>query len=191
MASAAGATVAVLYWVFIYDYAKGTPPSYYTVMSHGIAFLVVLADGMIVNSIPLRLKHFIFTLCYGVLFITWSIIQAFAYIDNPEKTSSDEDPTEALYSILDWIHTPTTAAIISVIANLLVLPLFSVLFWFISITFCRKYVDEEGEGNNASNANATSTTTGKNDNTNNNAENGSDTHVDDDLETGGIEAQTY
>ena len=190
IASAAGATVAVLYWVFIYDYGRGTPPSYYTIMSHGIAFLVVLLDGMIVNSIPLRLKHFVFTLCYGVLFITWSIIQAFAYIDNPEKTSSDEDPSEALYSILDWINTPKTAAIISVIANFFALPLFSILFWFISMSCCRKYVDEKEGEDSASDAIDSTRSTGKN-NTTHNAENGSDTHVDDDLEVGGIEAQTY
>ena len=187
--SCAGGGVVLMYWLAIYDYTSGAP-EYYSVMSHGVAFLLVLIDGFVLNKIPLRLKHYLFTVSYGLLFVGWSLIAAYANIDNPDTSS--EDNTEALYSILDWINSPVSATISSVGVNFVVLPLYAIIFWGVSISCCRKYKEDQETEEAGASASVSGAIVAGDKLTD---DNGSDTHVgdnEDDIEEGGIiEAKPY
>ena len=139
--SSAGAAVVLIYWLVVYDYENRGFPKYYSIMSHGIIFLLALADGFILNKIPLRLKHYMIVLLYGLTYIAWSIVAAAAKIDNPNTPS--EDNSEALYTILDWDNEQTAATIVSVGVLFVALPVFTLFFWIVSVTCCRKYLEDE------------------------------------------------
>ena len=140
-----GIVVVLLFWGTEYDWSSGKPPTTFKVMSHGVTWTLAMIDGMIINKIPIRLKHYYIVLLFTSIFMIWTIIQGLIPIDNPWTTS--EDNTERLYVILDWENEPIQAIIISCIVLFVALPFFTIIFWSISLCY-RKYRNENDRNGN-------------------------------------------
>jgi hypothetical protein len=132
--------VVLLFWTLDYDPANG-PPSYNTIMVHGGVMALVMIDGLIVNRVPVRLKHTIVTMCFSLLYITWSVLQNTVYQYNP--CNDDEADDDAIYDVLKWRENTAKAVIISCIVVFFILPLFSTIVWGLSLGHRRYKPTEE------------------------------------------------
>ena len=67
-------TVSVLFWVLLYD---GGEIGFYDLVTHGIICGLIWVDGIGVNGIPVRLRHWL-ELCLPifVLYTIWSVLQS-------------------------------------------------------------------------------------------------------------------
>ena len=134
--------VTVAYWFVIYD---GSSMSSYSVLSHGVVAVMVLIDGLIINTIPVRLRHWIeFVFPIGLLYLIWSFVHYKLSIGNPDY--QDEDPEtndDLIYGVLDWGEEPqpTQALIVSAMILFVLSPLSQFVMWFIS-NFRRRYVKD-------------------------------------------------
>ena len=137
--------VVLLFWIFEYD-PERHDLDYFRIMSHGGTFVLCLVDGQVVNRVPIRLKHYGILLIFGLLFIAWTLMQAFTPIDNPWK--DEEDDSESLYSLLDWVNQPGQAALISFLSYFCAAPLFLLMFWRLSLVG-RRYLEEDEQGRTA------------------------------------------
>lgn len=156
VAAVHGILIVLLYWITEYDPATYTI-RYFTILAHGASFAVVAIDGLFVNRVPVRLMHYFACLFFGLLFIAWSLAQGLVPVDNPNKDGDDE----SLYSILDWAQDPVASAIVSIICLFGAMPLFTVLFWGLSLLLGRRYVVENNSAQEGLAA-ASSTTKDKN-----------------------------
>lgn len=125
-----GIVVVLMFWGTEYD-PKTYELEYFVVFSHACNFIIVWIDGWIINKIPVRLSHYVFSFGFGCLFVGWSIIQGLVPIDNPNR--DDSAGTEALYTIMDWEQEPTTAIIASIFVLFLAFPFFTFVFWGLSL----------------------------------------------------------
>lgn len=139
-----GISVVILFWATEYN-PDTYNISYFIVVSHGLSLAASLVDGVLINKVPVRLVHYAFCLTFGLLFIGWSIIQGLIPIDNPNKTDGDD---ESLYSILDWAEDPLQAAIVVVLVMFVAFPIFTLVFWGLSL-WGRRYVVEEKDAKSA------------------------------------------
>jgi hypothetical protein len=145
--------VTLLFWLLVYDSSSAI--SYPTIMSHGIVLLLVIIDGLVINRIPIRIKHFWFCSLYYLLYIVWSIIHSFTGIENPDTASdsssssnsntntntntnanddADADVTTSIYAALDWDGDDVAGTIITVVLALGVAsPILFLLLWFLAL----------------------------------------------------------
>ena len=134
--------VTVAYWFVIYD---GTTMSSYSILSHGVVAVMVLIDGFIINTIPVRLRHWIeFVFPIGLLYLIWSFVHYKLSIGNPDYYDEDPDTNDDLiYGVLNWGEEPqpTQALIVSAMILFVLSPLSQILMWFIS-NFRRRYVKD-------------------------------------------------
>mmetsp|Transcript_29277 Transcript_29277/g.44297 ORF Transcript_29277/g.44297 Transcript_29277/m.44297 type:complete len:264 (-) Transcript_29277:164-955(-) len=138
-----GVGVVLVFWFTEYD-TNNFVLDYWQVFAHGGSFLITFFDGYFINQTPMRLKHCLYIQLWATLFVAWSIIFTVAGIDNPFK---DDDESQGLYKILDWEEDPSSAAIVSAVMIIVVLPVNDIIFW--SITLCCRYYVEEKDGDNA------------------------------------------
>ena len=68
-----------------------------TVSVHGINLVLLLIDFTL-HKIPIRILHSVYTFILGVVYVVMSLIY----------TNTTNKP---IYRILDWCHTPNTAAL--------------------------------------------------------------------------------
>jgi hypothetical protein len=134
--------VVLLFWLLDYDPANGSP-TYNTIMVHGGVMVLVLIDGLVVNRVPVRLKHMIVTVCLALLYISWSVIQNTVYQYNP--VNDDEADDDAIYDVLKWRTNTAKAVIISSMVVFVILPLFSTIVWGFSLGHRRYKPTEETE----------------------------------------------
>jgi hypothetical protein len=98
---------------------------------HGGFCILVLVDGLMVNRIPIRLRHW-FELCLllFVVYIIWSVIQSplALDIDNPymEDRGYDDDK---IYPFLDWGSSPLPTLAILSVCIFLVTPMILLALW--------------------------------------------------------------
>jgi len=119
-------------------------PLYRQVMSHGITFIFVIIDGLILNRAPIRLKQLLMVIFVPIFYIIWTIIHSFTDIGNPWRTDEDPDTDDdALYGVLNWNQRPTQTAINSCVVILFVSPLVFHIFWFLSLVVKPRYYDVE------------------------------------------------
>ena len=81
----AGLVIAVLFWVLVF---KGRL-AYTTFMLHGVAWIVMGVDGIIINRIPLRMKQFILYELFAIFYLIWSVLHSVLNVGNP--WNDDED----------------------------------------------------------------------------------------------------
>jgi len=106
--------VTLLYWVLVYQPGV-TTVRYTTISNHGIICVLVWMDGLVLNRIPIRMKHwYSMALPFELVFVLWSILHAKVFPND-----------EALYNVLDWNESWETALMYSVIS---VLPLGFILY---------------------------------------------------------------
>jgi hypothetical protein len=152
MAAHAEAMASILWWVLEYEPGE-TRITYYNLMPHLIIALVVWADGVVVNRIPVRWMHWYgFVLPLECGFILWSVIHSYANVGNPNKddaSGSDPDNDDAIYGSLAWKDNWQKSLIISVVAIFGLGPIIFLLLWLSSLytipCVCykdkRKYMD--------------------------------------------------
>jgi hypothetical protein len=122
--------VTLLFWLLVYD--KNYETSYPTIMSHGVVFVFLVIDGLVINRIPVRIKHFLFCSLYYLLYTLWSYIHSLTGIENPDKDSGDADTT-SIYASLDWDGNPTGTLVTVVMAFVVASPILFMLLWFLAL----------------------------------------------------------
>ena len=137
-----GLVVVIAYWTLLFDGVLNMP----TIFPHGILTAVVLLDGSFINSIPIRLRHYIeFVVPFALLYVLWSYLHGLFDIGNPDYT--DEDPEtndDLIYDVLDWKKQPGMTAIIVVVMVFVLSPILQVLLWTLS-GFRRRYEADDKE----------------------------------------------
>mgnify|MGYP000007274053 CR=1 FL=1 len=97
---------AFLFWTIIFpkELKEGYKIGYGTFLLHGLVTLMVLFDGMILNRIPVRIKHYFILLAFDVIYVIWTMIHAAAGLGGqPASPESGADQqSEAIYLALDW-----------------------------------------------------------------------------------------
>ena len=121
-------SVVVLYWTFDFDPERDTI-NLNNLNVHGICMIITLLHGFLVDRVPVRIKHFLFTFLAGCLFCGWLAIQNVVLKYNP----MDDDDDDALYDILKWRENTTSAIILSVAVLFGGFPFFTILLWLLSL----------------------------------------------------------
>lgn len=134
-----GILVVIAFWTLLWDGVMDME----TIFPHGILTAFVLLDGFMLDSIPIRLRHYLEVLVpFAGAYVLWSYIHSLTAIGNPDY--QDNDPAtndDLIYSILDWDNHPKTTALIIVVMVLVLSPILQIILWMVS--GCRRrYVDE-------------------------------------------------
>lgn len=137
VAAVQGIMVILLFWLT--EYGPEFTLTYFLIMAHGVTCMVVIFDGFVINRIPVRLKHCVFVVLFGALFVGWTIVQSLVPVDNPWK---DGDESNALYKILDWDDSPLQAAIVGAGVVFVTFPLWTMVLWGLSLSG-RRYLPDE------------------------------------------------
>jgi hypothetical protein len=140
-----GLIVTFLFWFLEND---GGAVTYVNVMQHGIFFLFVLIDGMLINRIPIRLKQLLCLEAIGGLYLIWTIIHAVTSVGNPLSNSGNPDnDDDALYDVVNWKLRAGIAVILSIILAIFAVPILYLFLWVLSLLFKpRHYVTVEHHG---------------------------------------------
>ena len=149
--------VVLLYWTL--DYEPGQTINFSTISLHAGTCLLVLIDGNVLATIPIRLKHIVLVESMAILLVIWTLINDLTGIGDgvwPGEDQNQNNADDALYSVLDWSDNPTKAAIISVIVIFVVIPVVFLLCWMLSVWSCclkcdgsRRQIYREDEGGKA------------------------------------------
>jgi len=126
--------VTVLFWVLVYE---GGRVNTYELLAHGIIGALVWIDGLLVNRIPVRLRHW-FEMGFPlvVLFSAWTYVQG---VLDVEDADGDSDP---IYPVLDWEASPWfSLALVSGLV-LVFTPMVQLLLVGASL-LGRRYVDDD------------------------------------------------
>ena len=147
VAAVHGPVITYIFWTA--EYAPSTYDLKYSViMMHGPTWALVLLDGFLVSKIPVRLMHYWICFFFGILFLCWSLIQAFLPVDNPYKDGDANGGDESLYDVLDWNNDPVPSAGLSVLLLLIAFPVIQILLWMMSLPG-RRYIQESDSGETA------------------------------------------
>ena len=63
-------------------------------MLHGISWIIIGIDGILISRIPLRMKQL--AICY----LVWSVLHSVLNVGNPWYTNKGEN--DPIYSVVDW-----------------------------------------------------------------------------------------
>lgn len=125
-----GLLVTIAFWALIFSGGM----SMSTVFSHGILTAAVLLDGSVINTIPIRLRHYLeFVVPFAIAFMVWSYVHSISGIGNPDY--QDEDPEtndDLIYDVLDWGTDPGTTALVAVVLTFVLSPILQVFLWMVS-----------------------------------------------------------
>lgn len=136
--------VTVLYWALIYD---GGPSETYNILAHGVVFVLVWIDGLVVNRIPVRMRHWLeLGFPFLLLYTGWTVLQARVLdLSNPYHDYY------LIYPILDWKDSPWFT--LGLVSGLMLVfsPIVQVLLWGASL-LGRRYVDGSTPADNAGDA---------------------------------------
>ena len=123
--------VFLLYWGLVFDGTIHT----FTIPTHGVNFLVQLAD-LLISSQPYLLLHGLYFFAYCMLFLAWSLIHYATGV-------GDGKGNRYIYSSLDWSNVSGTSSL-ALFILLLVVPLCNCFFWAL-VTYCRGQAPVEGQ----------------------------------------------
>lgn len=148
LAAVAEIVVTIMFWLVVYD---GTGVSFTQISVHGIIAGLLWCDGLIVNRIPVRLRHWTeFSLPYYLLYVIWSVVQSPLVfdIDNPENNNEIDDGDEKIYASLDWVNSPTSTAILCVMIVFFLSPFVQFVLWGLSLLLGHRYVLVDDDNSN-------------------------------------------
>lgn len=115
--------VSIGYWSFEYD--PYIPMTFINFYKHAIIGVLLLFDGNIIARIPLRMRHVMSPILYGISYLLWSLIYSYYKWGNSQKG--------VIYRFIDWRKHPKEAIIISLFLLLIVTPVIFVGLWWLSI----------------------------------------------------------
>jgi len=136
VAAVMGCCIAVLYWAFVFK------PSTHSInlnncMTHGGCLLIVLLQGLLVDHVPLRIKHnFVGTFAIACVYASWLALQNLVVKYNPMEDADDD----ALYDAIKWRENTVPTIILTAGVLFVAIPLFTILLWTLSLPG-RKYVN--------------------------------------------------
>jgi len=126
--------VVAMYWIFVYEPEHDLDLSNF--LMHGGVALIVWFQGLLVDRVPVRIKHMSATFLISCLYTAWLAIQNLVTKYNP----SQDDDDDALYDVVKWRENTTGAIIMVTIVLFGAVPLFTILLWAISLPG-RKYLE--------------------------------------------------
>ena len=117
LAAVAQKMVTVLYWALLHP--PGLPPIFLIsmIVLYGGVCVLILVDGLLVNRIPIRMRHWLEL--YLPLFLSWIIwllVQSplGLYLNNAYMDAIGFD-VDKIYPVVDWESAPmTTLALVSI-----------------------------------------------------------------------------
>ncbi|GFH48081.1 hypothetical protein CTEN210_04557 [Chaetoceros tenuissimus] len=115
--------VSIGYWSFEYD--PYIPMTFINFYKHAIIGVLLLFDGNIIARIPLRMRHIMSPILYGISYLLWSLVYSYYKWGNSHKG--------VIYRFIDWRKHPKEAIIISLFLLLIVTPVIFVGLWWLSI----------------------------------------------------------
>jgi hypothetical protein len=132
-------TAAIGFWLMTIVYSS-CDIVFLDIFLHGLLLVLILFDGMILNRTPIRLKHLLITMMFGILYDIWVVLQSTVIYFNPYSNPCDDDNDDkAIYGAVNNYGKNIASAIIILIFNLFVsVPLVFLALWTLSL-FGRRY----------------------------------------------------
>jgi hypothetical protein len=146
LAANIGLVVTIAFWSLIFDGVMDIA----TVFPHGILTFAVLVDGFLLNTIPIRLRHYLeLVFPFATAYMIWSYLHSVFGIGNPDQADEDSETNDDLiYGVLDWESNPKATAVVAVSIVLVLSPVLQFVLWMFS--GCRRrYVEEDGDNDRA------------------------------------------
>ena len=66
---------------------------------HGIAWIVIGIDGILINRIPMKMKQFIFCETIAICYTVWSVLHSVLNVGTPYDEEGEDGP---IYDSVDW-----------------------------------------------------------------------------------------
>jgi len=126
--------IVVVYWVFVYGPEHDL--NLVNFLMHGGVALLVWFQGLLVDRVPVRIKHMSAAFLIGCVYSAWLAIQNLVTKYNPMQ----DDDDDALYDVIKWRENTTGAIIMIAIVLFGAIPFFTILLWAISLPG-RKYLE--------------------------------------------------
>jgi len=134
--------IALLYWASIAPGAHFPDVfTYPSVMEHGVVGLLVLFDGNIVGTVPVRAKHIVYMMIVCTSYLLWSLINWMQNLGNGEWGPAYDD--DALYPVLKWGSETRLAATISGFAIVVLCPAVFWMVWMLSLASIEDVVHDD------------------------------------------------
>lgn len=118
LAAPAEIVVTIGYWGLEWDGSIDVL-GYRNLMVHGGVLLLLLLEGLVINRIPLRLRHYGILVFYLIGYLIWTVVHSVLEIGNP-TTPEDDD---SLYTVLQWKSNPLSTAKFAAIFMFILAPL--------------------------------------------------------------------
>ena len=133
-----------LFWtITIHIQEDGYKIDYATIALHGVALVAVCFDGMVLNRIPVRIKHYAFCLGADFIYVIWTIIHSVAGWSNgydaPDTTAADagklapEEASNSIYLALNWNDETVQAVLVSLLVLFVIAPILYLFQWALSL----------------------------------------------------------
>jgi len=105
LAAVSQMVVTCMYWLLVYDGEASNE----SILKHGVVFVLVWLDGLVVNKIPVRLRHW-FEICFPVLlaYAIWTVLQSPLVFEVGNPYYDDDQ----IYGVLDWSSSPGFSVIL-------------------------------------------------------------------------------
>jgi hypothetical protein len=137
-----GVVVTVTYWLMLFDGEMIVR----AVLGHGVVAVLVVVDGLVLNTIPIRLRHWSeFVFPVALAYILWTLLHSGLVfgIGNPDNEDEDTETNDDLiYSILDWEGDPGQTVVTALLIVFGVSPISHIFLWMLS--GCRRrYVEDD------------------------------------------------
>ena len=136
--------IALLYWASIAPEAHFPDVfTYPSVMEHGVVGMLVLFDGNIVGTVPVRAKHITYLMIVCTSYLLWSLINWMKNLGNGEWGPAYDD--DALYPVLKWGSETRLAATISGFAIVILCPAIFWMVWMLSLASIEDVAHNDAE----------------------------------------------
>lgn len=149
LAATIEACIVALYWALDY---QGVSVTYMNGMKHGGVFVIVFLDGLFVDRTPVRIHHLRYPMILSILYLIWTVVHGLLTdIGNPNNNGGDQtaEDDDAIYPVLNWEERPESAAVTAFIAVFVLIPLFFMIIYELSLPM-RRYVVNDSLGGHSS-----------------------------------------
>lgn len=134
-----GILVTIAFWTMIYNGKM----DWKMIFPHGLLQAAVLEDGFLINTIPIRLRHYLeFVVPFALSYFLWSYLDSALGIGTPDKMNNN-------YAVLDWSAEPGKTATLAAVLIFAVSPVLQVVLWLIS--GCRRRYKSDSADDDATN----------------------------------------
>eukprot|EP00545_Synedropsis_sp_CCMP1620_P013889 CAMPEP_0119017434 /NCGR_PEP_ID=MMETSP1176-20130426/16552_1 /TAXON_ID=265551 /ORGANISM="Synedropsis recta cf, Strain CCMP1620" /LENGTH=339 /DNA_ID=CAMNT_0006971161 /DNA_START=361 /DNA_END=1377 /DNA_ORIENTATION=- len=141
-------SVSLLFWLLEYDRNYDGMPSYSSIMKHGGIMILLLLEGLVVNKIPVRVRHVVIVEVVSLVYLIWTVLHAKLGIGNVFSNGGDDDEVndDVIYGVINWNDAPLATLMTVAMVLLVALPILFLLLWTAS-QWRRRYVGgEENDG---------------------------------------------